>query len=239
MEGLLYAYCANNPIRFIDLDGREVKEGISSVTYTGLDAQNAFDDLKRAVCSAFSISNHIANFFGLNDDPKNIDQHKATKERLRKTNENLEDANDALSMIVPGYSLIELMAGINNGDASAAWAAVPFVLLDAATMGKGKAGTTALRKTGTVLESVNDVFANPSLLKGQTPALVQRILGKTPGRQVETLGKGAHQGQGMILREYGAKGPTGRMIQWHSGGGHHGVNPYWKVSSGAGTFRMF
>lgn len=43
----------------------------------------------------------------------------------------------------------------------------------------------------------------------------------------------------MILREYGIKEPTGRMIQWHPGGGHHGVNPYWKVSSGSGTFRIY
>ena len=102
-----------------------------------------------------------------------------------------------------------------------------------------KTGATSLRKVGTVLESVDDVFANPNLLKGKSPLQVEGILGKTPGWKVESLGKGAHKGQGMILREYGPKGSTGRMIQWHPGGGHHGAGSYWKVSSGAGTVRVF
>jgi len=99
--------------------------------------------------------------------------------------------------------------------------------------------TTAIRQVGRSLESVDDVFANPSLLQGQTLAQVEGLLGKTPGWQVETLGRGAHKGQGMILREYTTNGRTGRMIQWHPGGGHHGVNPYWKVSSSKGISRIF
>ena len=124
-----------------------------------------------------------------------------------------------------------------------AWAAVGFIpwAKTGKIVGNGivKGSITALRQVGKYLESVDDVFANPNLLKGQSPAQVSGLLGKTPGWKVETLGRGAHKGQGMILREYGSKGPTGRMIQWHPGGGHHGSNPYWKVSSGAGTYRIF
>jgi hypothetical protein len=82
------------------------------------------------------------------------------------------------------------------------------------------------------MESINDVLANPQLLNGKTAAEVQAVLGKTPGWSVETLGKGAHQGQGWVLREYNAAGnQTGRMLRWHPGGGHHGPNPYWRVNT--------
>jgi len=100
---------------------------------------------------------------------------------------------------------------------------------------------TALRPVGQAMESVSDVLANPKLLAGRTPAEVEAIMGKTPGWQVESLGKGAHQGQGWLLREYGANGqPTGRLIQWHPGNStYHGPSPYWKVSSGpGGTVRV-
>jgi hypothetical protein len=36
----------------------------------------------------------------------------------------------------------------------------------------------------------------------------------------------------MILRETDGAGKlTGRMLQFHSGGGHHGALPYWKASA--------
>lgn len=35
-----------------------------------------------------------------------------------------------------------------------------------------------------------------------------------------------------VLREYGPNNaPTGRMIRWHPGGGHHGPEPYWRVNA--------
>jgi hypothetical protein len=88
--------------------------------------------------------------------------------------------------------------------------------------------------------SADDVLKNPQLLKGRSPAEVEALIGTTPGWSVETLGKGAHQGQGWLLRQYGPNGmPTGQLIQWHPGGGHHGPDPYWKVSSGlGGTVRV-
>src|SRR4030095_6352861 len=60
-------------------------------------------------------------------------------------------------------------------------------------------------------------------------------LGNSPGWKGETLGRGAHRGQGWVLREYTPQGyPTGRVIRWHPGGGHHEPEPYWCVSSGVG-----
>ncbi|MGH9961031.1 MAG: hypothetical protein ACREBC_28580, partial [Pyrinomonadaceae bacterium] len=96
-----------------------------------------------------------------------------------------------------------------------------------------KEATTALRRVGDLLESAEDVIANPQLLSGKAPAQVEAIIGKTSGWRIETLGKGSHKGQGWVFREYTPRGdPTGRSIRWHPGGGHHGGDPYWRVTGG-------
>ncbi|QDV38389.1 hypothetical protein [Tautonia plasticadhaerens] len=83
--------------------------------------------------------------------------------------------------------------------------------------------------------TVDDVFRGPQLLSGRSPTEVAGLLGQPEGWRVERLSRGSRAGSGWVLREYNAEGvPTGRMIQWHPGGGHHGADPYWKVSSPAG-----
>jgi hypothetical protein len=87
--------------------------------------------------------------------------------------------------------------------------------------------------------SLGDILDNPELLKSMTPEQIQN-LAEEAGWAVGTLGKGSHKGEGLIVREVNAAGKlTGRMIQWHPGGGHHGPSPYWKVSSDiGGTVRV-
>ena len=87
--------------------------------------------------------------------------------------------------------------------------------------------------------TLGEIFGNPGVLKNTTPTEV-KALAQGEGWSVGTLGKGSQKGSGLIVRELGASGdPTGRMIQWHPGGGHHGAQPYWKVSSGpTGTVRV-
>jgi len=94
--------------------------------------------------------------------------------------------------------------------------------------------------TGYAIASIDDILKKPRLLYEKTPYDVEKIIGNTPGWYVETLGKGKHKGQGWVLREYGGRyeEPTGRMIQWHPGGGHHGPHPYWKVSDGKTVTRI-
>ena len=70
------------------------------------------------------------------------------------------------------------------------------------------------------------------LLRDLNSADLQLRLGGRipPGWRIETLGRGAHQGQGFVLRQYTPRGnPTGRQIRWHPGGGHHGPDPYWRA----------
>ncbi len=82
--------------------------------------------------------------------------------------------------------------------------------------------------------SVDDILAEPNLLAGKTPAEIEAVIGQTPGWRIEQLGKGSKKGQGWVLREYTSDDiPTGQIIRWHPGGGHHGPDPYWRVSSHA------
>ena len=85
-------------------------------------------------------------------------------------------------------------------------------------------------------DHLDDVFDDPTLLTGKTPGEIEGFARNNPRWQVNTLGKGSHKGQGLIIRELTSDGNnfTDRIIQWHPGGGRHGAQPYWKVSSGKG-----
>ena len=85
------------------------------------------------------------------------------------------------------------------------------------------------------ISSVGDVLGTPGLLDGKSPGAIREAIGSAPGWREETLGQGTHEGQGWVLREYDENGNlTGRVIRWHPGGGRHGPDPYWRVSTGEG-----
>ncbi|WP_438032864.1 SpvB/TcaC N-terminal domain-containing protein [Sorangium sp. So ce204] len=111
----------------------------------------------------------------------------------------------------------------------------------AGSSSSAKRAAASMRRVGEVLDTVDDVMANPNLLDGMKPQdLMLRLGGKPPGNwRVEKLAHGKHAGQGFMLRQYNSGGkPTGRMIQWHPGGGHHGPQPYWKVNAGHSPVRV-
>lgn len=101
-------------------------------------------------------------------------------------------------------------------------------------LGRGRA-PAAGAAASTALRNVEDIFRNPRLLAGRAPGDIAQLVRNSSNWVETTLLHGRHQGQGMVLRELGPNGRlTGRNIQWHPGGGHHGPNPYWKVSSPQG-----
>jgi RHS repeat-associated protein len=89
-----------------------------------------------------------------------------------------------------------------------------------------------LGSTGASPITPQDIFNNPSLLAGKTPQEIEQQLGSLPpGWVIGTLGRGSRQGQGWTLRQFGPNGqPTGWLVRWHPGGGHHGPHPYWTVA---------
>lgn len=63
-------------------------------------------------------------------------------------------------------------------------------------------------------------------------------LSDAPGWRVQTLGKGSRKGEGFVFRQHTEAGnPTGTMIRWHPGGGHHGPDPYWRVINSQTGFK--
>ncbi|RNC83388.1 MAG: hypothetical protein ED557_11905 [Balneola sp.] len=95
---------------------------------------------------------------------------------------------------------------------------------------------------GVALKSVDDVFANPQLLKGQSLEAVKKKLGNSSGWVNDVMRKSTTNPEGgWVLREMNKAGTdfTGRLIQYHPGTSRHfNGAPYWKVSSGSGTFRI-
>ncbi|WP_372999860.1 hypothetical protein [Lutispora sp.] len=89
---------------------------------------------------------------------------------------------------------------------------------------------TLIKRAGKTSKAtkLNDIFDNPQILKNMTTDEV-KALAQKEGWEVGTLSKGSHAGEGLTIRD-----GKDRLIQWHPGEGHHGPDPYWKVSSGSG-----
>jgi len=130
-----------------------------------------------------------------------------------------------------GGALIGATFGAAAPEATTAFFARSGVALGRGASAAGAAGSAAAKG----IDKLDDVLGNPNVLRGKTPADLGQAAGRSANWVQGTLGKGAHKGQGAVWREVNAAGNlTGRMIQWHPGGGHHGPNPYWKVSTGEG-----
>jgi RHS repeat-associated protein len=110
-------------------------------------------------------------------------------------------------------------------------------LLAGTAMSTVDPGAGAGTRNGTPFRSVDDAFANPQSLNGKTPAEVRAVF-QDEGWTEAPLSR--TDAAGTKFFETNSDGNrTGRMVQWHPGGGHHGEDPYWKVSSPqTGTTRV-
>ncbi|WP_353117275.1 hypothetical protein [Myroides odoratus] len=84
-------------------------------------------------------------------------------------------------------------------------------------------------------------MANPSILRGKSYGFVRNVIGDSQNWVNDVMRKST-RAEGWMLQEMNLRGMdfTGRMIQYHPGRTprHFGGTPYWKVSSGNGTFRI-
>jgi uncharacterized protein RhaS with RHS repeats len=100
------------------------------------------------------------------------------------------------------------------------------------------AAANGLRQAAAAGITIYDIVKNPQLLNNLTLSQVAK-LAKDAGWEVGHLRRGSQAGKGLVVREVKNGKYTGRMIQWHPGGGHHGSHPYWKVSTPeCGTIRI-
>ncbi|MEU4193718.1 RHS repeat-associated core domain-containing protein [Kribbella sp. NPDC026611] len=91
------------------------------------------------------------------------------------------------------------------------------------------------------LKDVEEIFASPAKISGKTLDEVKGLVQKSGNFREGALTKGSQAGKGYKANELNEQGTglTDRYIQYHPGGGHHGPDPYWKVSSGkTGTERF-
>jgi len=88
--------------------------------------------------------------------------------------------------------------------------------------------------------TMQDIINNPYLVENMTPEQVAQIAAME-GWVVGSLKQSQHGSAGISMNKPNAKGTdfTDQYIQYHEGGGYHGDEPYWKISSAkGGTVRI-
>jgi len=261
-----YAFAGGNPISHIELDGHKAAPASDTASAGEYDRQivNLWieqttpttddpDELKQLFQGGagwgpagsgpdpYNIRGHSTCFYKagcdaayrhLMDHPDDVAGAKKLAATYCVTNQDECESYDKTSMV--GSVLLSLVGG--GGGAR-------FTLKTLATaIARVSRPGAQLRRVGEVLESVEDVMANPHLLEGVSPMQVESIIGGSSNWVVGTLGRGRSAGRRWTMRELNASGTdyTGRYIQWSPGSTRHfGGAPYWKVSSGPlGTVRF-
>jgi Pretoxin HINT domain len=82
--------------------------------------------------------------------------------------------------------------------------------------------------------TMQDILNNPQLLKNLSPQQVEQIAARDGGWVTGPLRKSGLQGE--TFNQLNSRGTafTDKYIQWHAGGGRHGSDPIWKVSTNKG-----
>lgn len=134
----------------------------------------------------------------------------------------------------PPVSRVATSRAVTTGQASprglGAWEGIARIL------GKRWTKQTCERAAATLARELLEKLKNYRPDHPKAQEIIRQL--KAMGWIEERLGRGTHAGRGLILREVVNGRPTGVMLEWHPGGGHHGPAPYWKFSSGkTGTLR--
>ena len=99
----------------------------------------------------------------------------------------------------------------------------------------GNVGPVGSNEDPTDNITMQDILNNPQLLKNLSPQQVELIAARDGGWVTGPLRKTTIPG-GETFNQLNSRGTafTDKYIQWHPGGGRHGPNPIWKVSTNKG-----
>ena len=130
---------------------------------------------------------------------------------------------------ITGKNPVRDLVGQDNFDA--------ITTISTAGAAQGLSDMSALRGTSSPgaksRSKLEKYVENPEKIKNVPVPKIEKIALKE-GLSTGTLTRGSHEGQGFKVYWGGD-----RLIQYHPGGGHHGIQSYWKISSGKGTIRIF
>ncbi|GAA1717743.1 RHS repeat-associated core domain-containing protein [Kribbella yunnanensis] len=147
--------------------------------------------------------------------------------------------------VVAEIAITVALTAVTGGIAGAAMLAVRGVMMAGRVASAAKRLSTVVKGVGQAIQKANAnrklerIFDKPSRILDKDPAKIKSVVEKSGNFRTGTLGRGSARGRGFKAQEVNDAGNlTGRNLQWHPGGGHHGPNPYWKVSSGKGTERI-
>jgi RHS repeat-associated protein len=194
-----YAYCLNNPVRSYDpngmyslyFNGEEVdgdaKKNLQSRLGLPDDSNlgnSSSQEVETGIPTSLSdLAGMIGNLLGLGLKNEigsvdfDIKQSKASENR-EMTLLAIETANGVMSILVPVSSVAELMSKIEKGHGLAALAAVPFVVLDAASAGQGSKVvkvTSSVKMYDNILKLAQETFAGNTKLRNEANSLIHQL----------------------------------------------------------------
>ncbi|GAB3926320.1 RHS repeat-associated core domain-containing protein [Kribbella albertanoniae] len=147
--------------------------------------------------------------------------------------------------VVAEIAITVALTAVTGGIAGAAMLAVRGVMMASRVASAAKRLTSVVKGVGQAVQKASAnrklerIFDKPSRILDKDPGKIKSVVEKSGNFRTGTLGRGSARGRGFKAQEVNDAGNlTGRNLQWHPGGGHHGPNPYWKVSSGKGTERI-
>lgn len=148
-----YVYCHNNPVRLIDP--------------TGMGDE---DTQKNSSSALGTWVNNLKNLFSINIDlsstekrAESLHKQEAKNQEIKNLTTAVETTNTVLQVVVPFSSAAEIMANAEMGNSEAALAAVPWLVFEIATAGKGnlvKKGISVIGPRNTYREVAKLIGAN-------------------------------------------------------------------------------
>jgi hypothetical protein len=233
-----YNYGYNNPVSNVDPDGMRAQRSQTGEIYYDWD-EGGYRTQSGEKATLEQALNQTRCCPGKGNEQKDILDSPNVKAALKKKELSLEERLKAAGYEPGSGEPMPAVDGIED-DHTLELLIIPILRPLEWVVGAKLMSGLAAKGVGKVLNGVDDVLVNPNLLQGKSLEQVQYILGNSKNWVNDVMRKST-RADGWVLREMNQAGTdfTGRMIQYHPGTPRHfGGAPYWKVSSGNGTFRI-